>query len=1111
MSFLSILNTDPRAETEINRDIGQLNDASMSVASAAGTRVLNIVPNELSFDKQLGKGTSYVVNREVFSPSGNISPYYVAVKHVISDRDQQQLGRDAQDEQRRLRDFRNVVVARELRVLTALSSQNSHVIRPLLGYGWNDDPYGRRPFIVVEYSDHGNLPQYLKRHRRRRTLSMHDLREFALDVACGLRVLHDNRIVHGDLKPDNVLIFDVLHGERPQMAKLADFGGSIFEQDIFEGAIYGGTSLYNAPEQEGRGGHNPSYWKTMRSFYLADIWSFGLTLLEIIQHGIPYIDATLLAPGKTPLEFLEELCAAEQDAVLQLAKMSCGNLFFETEATIRESVFSVFDITLRDNPHERSGISEIIRVLAYGTTEERPISSYPRINYLPLPSEVFLKNHPPQLKIPFPTLGSSENWTAPDPKQTWAAQPLSDLTLSPRDFQIKSKAAAIFEPIMNQALPWETQQHNFENLVQYVATFSSKQPTAKFYDACLQIALCYLLGCGVRRNNTLMIEFLAKSSQGSEIAKAIYHRIISSMEANKDPAPDTCSSCTSLDEQLKPHENNDSYYSKRIILDQRMQIPMPLDVVGSGDKEISEALTLACRHGNAKMAMELSSRCKTFVADPLQPTPIHWLIMFDDEDARMVSSALVGSQLGDQVGLCRGYLDMYPSTGVLFVPEHCLELGGSPLHWAVRARNKNLVKLLLSLGANVDTRWMPSSRAALEITESMSSPLDIAVELHLSEIVKILLDSGAAVSPPITHLTLAYSAIHCLGRPCKPFARQLIHGAEYREALRRTIHVLLDRGLDINEKTEEDGYTPLLVALTDPDCEEYIIEELLAAGASVTCSPANKDLNPNIISAVALISRRYNDASLRLVAPFSKDFINEVGKGGKCAIHYAVLSGNGEAVNILSRVENFDANVGASNGHHLIHYAAHFNSIDAIKVLLTYGVDIDYPTEYDKWNYSPLMLAAMRRHIELTDYLLDQGANPFFTFIRSPRWLTLLHAASASAYSPHSLVKHLLDKHEKLRSKSIINAADHFGWTALHKAAYYGDADGIRALVERGADTSLRDRAGKTAHDQATKLLRSSQGHRLKYYKYVVENGQQGIADFEAALETIQDILEMVE
>ena len=64
------------------------------------------------------------------------------------------------------------------------------------------------------------------------------------DVAAGILALHELNVVHGDLKPSNVLIFD---GRQGQVAKISDFGFSITGDDEIQTAR-GGTPLWNAPE-----------------------------------------------------------------------------------------------------------------------------------------------------------------------------------------------------------------------------------------------------------------------------------------------------------------------------------------------------------------------------------------------------------------------------------------------------------------------------------------------------------------------------------------------------------------------------------------------------------------------------------------------------------------------------------------------------------------------------------------------------------------------------------------------------------------------------------------------------------------------------------------------
>lgn len=69
----------------------------------------------------------------------------------------------------------------------------------------------------------GSLKIFLER-KSPSTAVKHQL---CLDVAEGLRHVHSRNIVHGDLKPDNVLIVESANPHVPFIAKLADFGAYI--------------------------------------------------------------------------------------------------------------------------------------------------------------------------------------------------------------------------------------------------------------------------------------------------------------------------------------------------------------------------------------------------------------------------------------------------------------------------------------------------------------------------------------------------------------------------------------------------------------------------------------------------------------------------------------------------------------------------------------------------------------------------------------------------------------------------------------------------------------------------------------------------------------------
>jgi len=101
--------------------------------------------------------------------------------------------------------------------------RNHANILDLVGYGWNMDDLV--PFVVVDYASLGNFRAYLKDGRRRLTFS--DKIVFVSDVAAGLTALHECEIVHGDLKLDNVLVFQADDRAGKAIAKICDFGHSL--------------------------------------------------------------------------------------------------------------------------------------------------------------------------------------------------------------------------------------------------------------------------------------------------------------------------------------------------------------------------------------------------------------------------------------------------------------------------------------------------------------------------------------------------------------------------------------------------------------------------------------------------------------------------------------------------------------------------------------------------------------------------------------------------------------------------------------------------------------------------------------------------------------------
>lgn len=139
-----------------------------------------------------------------------------------------------------------------------------------------------------EYPDLASYVSHKPDHSR--LLSIEEALSIAADVADGLAALHSFGVVHGDLKPANVLLFlDTKsatemepENQNPRLvAKIGDFGysGTVSSEDD----VRGGTQFWNAPECL-----DSCIDEELKAFSMhqsRDIYSFGLLLVFLWTNG----------------------------------------------------------------------------------------------------------------------------------------------------------------------------------------------------------------------------------------------------------------------------------------------------------------------------------------------------------------------------------------------------------------------------------------------------------------------------------------------------------------------------------------------------------------------------------------------------------------------------------------------------------------------------------------------------------------------------------------------------------------------------------------------------------------------------------------------------------
>ncbi|CAO3586085.1 unnamed protein product [Absidia cylindrospora] len=139
-----------------------------------------------------------------------------------------------------------------------------NIVQHLESYLWHDCIW-----IVMDFMDGGSLTDIVTY----RYLFENEIATVCREVLHGLNYLHSHRIIHRDIKSDNILI------SRQGHIKLSDFGFSARLDPLrLQRNTIAGTPCWMAPEIVA----NEPYGCKV------DIWSFGITVIEMIESKPPY-------------------------------------------------------------------------------------------------------------------------------------------------------------------------------------------------------------------------------------------------------------------------------------------------------------------------------------------------------------------------------------------------------------------------------------------------------------------------------------------------------------------------------------------------------------------------------------------------------------------------------------------------------------------------------------------------------------------------------------------------------------------------------------------------------------------------------------------------------
>ncbi len=367
--------------------------------------------------------------------------------------------------------------------------------------------------------------------------------------------------------------------------------------------------------------------------------------------------------------------------------------------------------------------------------------------------------------------------------------------------------------------------------------------------------------------------------------------------------------------------------------------------------------------------------------------------------------------------------------------------GLTGLHWAALNDELGIAEILLYAGATVS----PVTRVG------GYTPLHLASQSGHGVVTRVLLEAGADAN---AYTTTGVSSLH--------FAAQ----ADAAEA----ILALIEHGAEVDARDTFSNRTPLMFAAYRGAVEAT--EALVRADADMSATTAVKDY-VEISRAASTDRARRNRIIAAAEPPEPRPERQQARGGGGNSSQRAPCVAPG-----LPEIRSSTEQIGQQGGFAALHFAAREGHIEAARLLLGSGANVDQVTAGDQ--STALVVAAINGNYDLARTLLeadadpnllsDDGVGPLFATLNIEwslrTWYPQPQAFRQQQTSYLDLMELLLDAgadpNEQTQTHiwyAAYNAGrmgvDFTGATPFWRAAYAADVAAMRLLADNGADPNI--------------------------------------------------------